>query len=68
MKKMITLRLNISDENDWYIYETIVMRQIPHTEEWEGDTEEDFVHIMTISEEDYKFWFCEEEEEEEEEG
>lgn len=68
MKKMITLRLNISDENDWYIYETIVMRQIPHTEEWEGDTEENFVHIITISEDDYKFWFVEEEEEEEEEA
>ena len=65
---MITLRLDTNNADDWYIYETIVMRQIPHTEEWEGTSEDDLVAIVTLSEEDYEFWFTEEEEEEEEEA
>jgi hypothetical protein len=40
------------------------MRQIPHTEEWEGTNEDDAIITVTLSEEDYKFWFVEEEEEE----
>jgi hypothetical protein len=63
---MITLKLNANNEDDWYIYETVVMRQIPHTEEWEGTTEENAVITVTLSEDDYNFWFMEEEEEEEE--
>lgn len=63
---MITLRLDANNEDDWYIYETVVMRQVPHTEEWEGADEDHAVIILTLSEDDYKFWFVEEEEEEEE--
>lgn len=62
---MITLKLDTRNADDWYIYETVVMRQIPHTEKWEGTNEDDLVAIITLSEEDYEFWFAEEEEEEE---
>ena len=62
---MMTLKLRANNEDDWYIYETVVMRQIPHTEKWEGTDEDNAIIILTLSEDDYKFWFVEEEEEEE---
>jgi hypothetical protein len=65
---MITLKLNANNEDDWYIYETVVMRQIPHTEEWQCISEEEAIITVSLSEDDYKFWFVEEEEEEEEEA
>ena len=61
---MITLKLDTNNANEWEMYDTIVMRQIPHAEEWEGTDENNLVVIVTLSEEDYKFWFVEEEEEE----
>ena len=65
MKKMITLRLNTNNVDEWDMYDDIVMRGIQHTEKW---ADEYGVVIVTLAEEDYKFWFCEEEEEEEEEA
>jgi hypothetical protein len=60
---MKTLKLRPEIENEWDIYDTIVMCQIPHTERWEFKNEKDGIIIVTLAEEDYKAWFEEENEE-----
>ena len=56
---MMTIRFNTHNENEWDRYDAIVMHGIDRTEVWE----EDGTVIVTLNEEDYKFWFYEEEEE-----
>jgi hypothetical protein len=56
---MMTIRFNTYNENEWDRYDAIVMHGIDHTEVWE----EDGTVVVTLNEEDYRFWFCEEEEE-----